>query len=153
MNAISLVGRIVKDIEVKQSNNGKNVGSFTLAVSRPFKNQNGEYESDFINCVVFDDNRINVLKSYTTKGSRLALNGRLQIDNWQDNGTWKSFTKVIVNDITLIETKQEHSQLQNQGQGQQSYNNNNNQQQAPQQRQQQNYNEPTPPPLPEDLPF
>ena len=95
---------------------GTKIANFTMAIPRPFKNASGEYESDFIPCTVFNENVINVLSRFVDKGNRLTINGSLQITNTQQNGEWKNYTTVIVNSISLVETRAEQQQGQNQGQ-------------------------------------
>ena len=120
MNVFTGYGRVVKEIEVKSLSSGKKIANFTIAIPRPFKNANGEYESDFIPCTVFNESVINVLSRFVGKGNRLTINGSLQITNTQQNGEWKNYTTVIVNSIGLVETRAEQQQGQNQGQGQQT---------------------------------
>lgn len=115
MNNVSLIGRLTKDVEVRHTQAGKVVGSFTLAVKRNFKNANGEYESDFINCVMWSD-RVEHLVRYTQKGSLLGVEGRLQVrtyDNQQGNRVW--VTEVIVSNFDLLEKRTDNgAQMQNQ---------------------------------------
>lgn len=134
MNVITLYGRITRDFEVKDRQ-GTKIGDFTIAVQRPFKNSQGDYEADFINCSVFNENIINLLDRYTQKGDRISLTGRLQINSWQDKGEWKNFTQVIVNEVSLIETMRDREEQRQYGAEQppqrqnNNYNNQNNQQQ------------------------
>lgn len=116
MNVFTGYGRVVKEVEVKSLSSGKKIANFTIAIPRPFKNASGEYESDFIPCTVFNESVINVLSRFVSKGNRLTINGSLQITNTQQNGEWKNYTTVIVNNISLVETRDE----QQQGQGQQT---------------------------------
>lgn len=120
MNVFTGYGRVVKEVEVKTLSSGTKIANFTMAIPRPFKNASGEYESDFIPCTVFNENVINVLSRFVGKGNRLTINGSLQITNTQQNGEWKNYTTVIVNSISLVETRAEQQQGQNQGQGQQT---------------------------------
>lgn len=115
MNVFTGYGRVVKEVEVKSLSSGKKIANFTIAIPRPFKNASGEYESDFISCTVFNENVINVLSKFVSKGNRLTINGSLQITNTQQNGEWKNYTTVIVNSISLVETREEQQQGQNQG--------------------------------------
>ncbi len=120
MNIFTGYGRVVKEVEVKTLSSGTKIANFTMAIPRPFKNASGEYESDFIPCTVFNENVINVLSRFVGKGNRLTINGSLQITNTQQNGEWKNYTTVIVNSISLVETRAEQQQGQNQGQRQQT---------------------------------
>ena len=114
MNVFTGYGRVVKEVEVKTLSSGTKIANFTMAIPRPFKNARGEYESDFIPCTVFNENVINVLSRFVGKGNRLTINGSLQITNTQQNGEWKNYTTVIVNSISLVETRAEQQQAQGQ---------------------------------------
>lgn len=114
MNVFTGYGRVVKEVEVKTLSSGTKIANFTMAIPRPFKNARGEYESDFIPCTVFNENVINVLSRFVGKGNRLTINGSLQITNTQQNGEWKNYTTVIVNSISLVETRAEQQQGQQQ---------------------------------------
>lgn len=110
MNTVSLIGRLTKDVDLKFTQSGTAVGSFTLAVNRNFTNQQGEREADFINCVVWKKAAEN-LSNFTRKGSLLGVEGRLQVrtyENQQGNRVW--VTEVIVQNFTLLESKKEMEQ-------------------------------------------
>ena len=77
MNKIELTGRITKEIELRYTQSNKAVGNFSLAVNRKFKNQNGEYEADFINCIVFDK-LAETISQYVKKGDLLGVCGRFK---------------------------------------------------------------------------
>ena len=105
MNRIILLGRLTKDPEVRYTNTGKVVCQFTLAVDRPFANQEGQREADFIPVVIWgkqDDTCGNSL----TKGQRALVEGRLQIrsyDGKDGNKHW--VTEVIADRFEFIERK------------------------------------------------
>ena len=96
MNIITLTGNSVKEIEVKQTNNGKAVANGTIAVRRDFKNANGEYESDFINFVAYGAQG-ELIAKYVNKGDHFAITGRLQIRKYEKDGQTRYITEVIVN--------------------------------------------------------
>ena len=77
LNQIVLVGRLVRDPVVHESENGKKVSTITLAIPRNFKNLNGEYDSDFINCILWDGIAENT-KEYCKKGDIVGVKGRIQ---------------------------------------------------------------------------
>ncbi len=77
MNKVLLTGNLCRDIELKQTENGNNVVSNCVAVRREYKNANGEYESDFINIVVWGA-QAKYLSEYAGKGDRVELVGRWQ---------------------------------------------------------------------------
>lgn len=105
MNKIILLGRLVKDPEVRYTQNGKCVAQFTLAVNRPTKNAEGNYEADFINVVVWNKTA-EVVGNHVQKGQRLLVEGRLQIRNYtaQDGGK-RYVTEVIADRVEFIEYK------------------------------------------------
>ena len=97
MNIITLTGNAVKDVELKYNPNGKAIGKGTIAVRRDFKNQQGEYETDFINFVALGKTA-EIMANYIKKGDKFGINGRLQIRKWEkDNGEKQYFTEVVVN--------------------------------------------------------
>lgn len=104
LNQIVLIGRLVNDIELKALPSGKEVTSFSLAVQRNFKNQEGEYDTDFINCVAFG-NTAKLMDKYCFKGQLINIVGRLQVRSWElDNGK-RYVTEVIVNSFEILEWK------------------------------------------------
>ena len=97
MNVITLTGNAVKDVELKYSPAGKAIGNGTIAVRRDFKNQNGEYETDFINFVALGKTG-EIMANHIKKGDKFGITGRLQIRKWtKDDGSTQYFTEVIVN--------------------------------------------------------
>ena len=83
MNRVELVGRITKDPEVKMTTSQTAYCNFTVAVDRKFKDQNGERQADFINCVAWRQTA-NFIGKYFHKGSMMVVSGRLQSRKWQD---------------------------------------------------------------------
>lgn len=118
MNSFIGYGRLVDDIKMLKADSGNERGVFTLAVPRSYKNAKGGYDTDFIPCVVFNDHLKNLLTRYTVRGTRINIRGMLQINSWQDNGEWKNMTQVIVNEVSLIDTKEERQQASNEQQTQ-----------------------------------
>lgn len=105
MNFTMLVGRLTKDSELRFTENEKKVGNFTLAINRDYKNTNGEYETDFINCVVFGE-QAETLNKYTQKGDLIGVQGRLQTRNYEDREGKKHYiTEVLVNKVQFLSTK------------------------------------------------
>lgn len=110
MNTVILIGRITKDIEVRYTEKDLAVSNFTIAVRKDFKNVNGEYESDFINCVSFG-NISEYLKKYANKGDLIAVNGRIQTRNYEDKeGNKKYITEVFANKVTLLSYKKSQNE-------------------------------------------
>lgn len=77
LNQVVLVGRIVRKPELRESENGKKLSFITLAVPRSFKNMSGEYDTDFIDCVLWDNVAANTVE-YCHKGDIVGVKGRLQ---------------------------------------------------------------------------
>ena len=85
LNQVILVGRITKDVEVRESENGKKRAYITVAVPRSYKNEEGKYDTDFIECILWNDVAENTSK-YCKKGDIIGVKGRLQTDNYEKEG-------------------------------------------------------------------
>lgn len=83
MNKVILVGRLTADPELKQTQSGISSCRFTVAVNRPYKNQKGEYESDFISCVAWRQTA-EFVSRYFNKGQMIALEGSMRNSTYQD---------------------------------------------------------------------
>jgi single-strand DNA-binding protein len=95
MNVIILTGNATKDIEIRYTPNGKAVGNGTIAVQRDYKNQNGEYETDFFNFVALGK-LSEVMANYIRKGDKFGIKGKLQNRVWESDNGKKYFTEVFV---------------------------------------------------------
>lgn len=102
MNKIFLTGNTTKDIEVVE-NDKVRLGKFTIAVSRPYKNLDGSYDSDFLNCIVFNAN--DYIKNNLTKGTKIAVEGSVQTRTYEVEGQKKYSTDIIVNKIEILTKK------------------------------------------------
>jgi len=100
-NRAVLVGRLTKDPELRFTPNGIAVTTFTLAVNRPFKNANGEQEADFINIVVWKKAAENVA-NYTSKGSLVAIDGRIQTRSYENKDGQRVYVTEVVADSSSI---------------------------------------------------
>ena len=104
INSISLVGRLVSDPELKDLEKSK-VVNFTIAVSRKYKNEKGEYETDFIDCVIWNELATN-LKDYCKKGDLVGISGRLQTTIYTTKEEQKrKTTEVIVERLSFLQPK------------------------------------------------
>lgn len=102
MNKAILIGRLTKDPEMRTSSSGVSATTFTLAVNRTFTNQNGEKETDFINCVAWRKQAENIAK-YCVKGSQVACEGRIQTRSYDaQDGSKRYVTEVIVENCTFL---------------------------------------------------
>ena len=105
MNKILLIGRLTKDPELRYTQGGAAVASFTLAVNRSFTNQNGEREADFINCVAWQK-AAEFVSQYFKKGQQMALEGRLQVRSYDDNnGQRRWVTEVVTEKVEFVGSK------------------------------------------------
>lgn len=112
MNKVILIGNIVKDIEMKQTNSGLNVVANTIAVKRNYKNANDEYESDFINFVAFKNNA-ELISQYFTKGNRIGLTGSWQTRNYENNQGQKVYVnELIVDGIEFLQTNKKTTKIE-----------------------------------------
>ena len=103
INRVVLVGRITSDPEVQQTNTGIPYVRFSLACNRPFKNQSGERQADFINCIAWR-NQADFMRNYVRKGNMVGVEGRIQISNYQDaNGMNRQAFDVLVESVTNLE--------------------------------------------------
>ena len=105
MNKVILIGRLTRDPELRYANNNTPVTNITVAVARPFQNQNGEREADFINVIIWRKQAENV-KKYLTKGSQVAVEGRIQTRNYDDKDGKKVYvTEVVADNVQFLESK------------------------------------------------
>lgn len=106
MNSIVLMGRLTKDADIRSTQSGKVVASFTLAVDRPYT-QNGKKEADFIACQIWGKSA-EVLGKSVHKGQRILLEGRLQIRQYTDkNGNKRTAAEVVAERFEFIERKEQ----------------------------------------------
>lgn len=105
MNKAILIGRLTKDPELRTTTSGISSTSFTVAVSRTYTNQNGERETDFINCVAWRKQAENIAK-YCKKGSQVAVEGRIQTRSYDaQDGTKRYVTEVLADNVTFLGAK------------------------------------------------
>ncbi|MBR1797336.1 MAG: single-stranded DNA-binding protein [Clostridiales bacterium] len=104
MNKVILIGRLTKDPEVKNTASQVTVCRFTVAVDRRFKDQNGQRQADFINCVAWRQTA-NFISSYFHKGSKIAVVGSIQTRTYDDaNGQKRYVTEVVVDEAEFAES-------------------------------------------------
>ena len=105
MNKVILIGRLTRDPEMNTTPSGVANTRFSIAVQRTFTNQNGEREADFINCVAWRKQAENISK-YVSKGSQVAVEGRLQSRSYDaQDGTKRYVTEVIADNVTFLGSK------------------------------------------------
>jgi len=105
MNKVNLLGRLTKDPELKYTNNNTAVCSFTLAVNR-----RKQGEVDFINCQAWTKTA-EFIDKYINKGQQIAISGRIQTRNWDDNDGKKHYiTEIVVEEVFFADSKKETKQ-------------------------------------------
>lgn len=105
LNRAVLVGRLVKDVDLRYTSSGIAVSNFVIACNRPFRNEQGEQEADFINCVVWRKQAEN-LAQYTGKGSMIAIEGRIQTRSYEGkDGKMVYVTEVLAENIQYLDNK------------------------------------------------
>lgn len=105
LNQVILVGRLVEEIQLKENENGKKNAEITLAVGRPFKNENGEYDTDFIDCVLWTGVAENTAE-YCHKGDIIGIRGRIQsriIEN--EDGTKSKQMGIVAEKVTFLSSE------------------------------------------------
>lgn len=110
MNKAILIGRLTRDPELKTTANGVSVCSFTLAVNRRFKNADGNYDADFINCVAWRAQAEFICK-YFGKGSLFGVVGSIQTRNYDDKDGKKVYiTEVSVDEVHFVGDRKKSEQ-------------------------------------------
>jgi single-strand DNA-binding protein len=106
LNQTIIVGRLVRDPELRETDNGKKVTNITLAVPRSYKNNKGEYETDFIDCVLWTGIAESTTE-YCKKGDILGVKGRIQTRNLEKDETIKHITEVVAEKITFLSSNKD----------------------------------------------
>lgn len=105
LNQIILVGRLTRDITVNKSENGVKVATISIAVPRSFKNVEGVYDTDFIDCVAFDTIALNT-SEYCNKGDIVGVKGRIQSKSIElEDGKKENKLEIICEKITFLSSK------------------------------------------------
>ncbi len=107
MNKVELVGRLTRDPEVRytQGENASAIARFSVAVNRRFKNNEGNYDADFINCVAFSKSA-EFIEKYFKKGMAIGISGRIQTGNYTNKDGVKVYTTdVVVEEAEFVESK------------------------------------------------
>ena len=111
LNQIVLVGRLVSDPEIKKTESGKKVSNITLAVNRSFKNEEGIYETDFIDCILWNGIATNT-SEYCKKGDLVGVKGRVQSSIVSDDSksideSKKNELQIVAEKVTFLSSKKE----------------------------------------------
>ena len=106
LNQVVLVGRLVRDVEVRTGENNTKYSFMTLAIPRSDKNHDGIYESDFIECVLWNIVATNTAE-YCKKGDIVGIKGRLESRKVEENNINKTVLLVIAEKVTFLSSKKE----------------------------------------------
>ena len=107
LNHITIIGRLTRDPELRRTGSGIAVTSFTVAVDRDFKAENGEKETDFIDCVAWR-NTGEFVSKYFSKGRMAVVSGRLQIRGWTDkDGNKRRTAEVVADNVYFGDSKRD----------------------------------------------
>ena len=104
MNQIFVVGRLTRDIVVHKSENGVRVATICIAIPRSFKNVDGTYNTDFIDCIAFDGIADNT-SQYCTKGDVVGVKGRIQSRIIEKDGKKEKVMEIICEKVSFLSTK------------------------------------------------
>ncbi len=105
MNKAFLIGRLTRDPELRYSSSNAAIVNFSIAIDRQYTNSQGQRETDFINIVAFQKQAENI-KKYVSKGSLVAVDGRIQTRNYEDkDGKRVYVTEVVADRVQFLDTK------------------------------------------------
>lgn len=107
LNNVVIMGRLTRDPELRRTQNGTAITSFSLAVDRDFKSQSGEKETDFIDVVAWR-NTGEFAAKYLAKGRMAAVEGRIQVRDWQDkDGNRRKSVEVVADNVYFADSKRD----------------------------------------------
>ena len=110
MNKVILVGRLSREPEIRSTQNGTAVASFSVACDRRYTKEGGERQADFISCTAWGKTA-EFINQYFRKGMRIALSGRIETRSWEDNeGNKRYATEVVAEDVEFAQSKNEGGQ-------------------------------------------
>ena len=106
LNQVTLMGNLTRDPELRQTPNGQNVTSFSLALNRSYKDASGEWQeaTDYIDIVCWGPLAERVAQ-YLSKGRRCLVQGRMQSRSWEQDGQKRSKVEVLANDVTFLDSR------------------------------------------------
>lgn len=107
LNQIVLVGRLTRDIKINKTDKGKKIATISLAIPRSFKNMEGTYDTDFIDCIAFENIAENTA-TYCSKGDIVGVKGRIQSKCVErDDGKKEYLVDIVAEKITFLSSKKE----------------------------------------------
>lgn len=115
INNVTLIGRLTRDAELRYTPSNIATAQFNIACNRNFKNANGEYDADFINCVMWRE-QAERFCNWTKKGMLVGITGRIQTRNYEGNdGKRVYLTEVVAENFQLLESRKDREAGQSQG--------------------------------------
>ena len=112
MNVIAITGNLCKDIELKYTKNNKCYVENTLGVRKEKKDENGKYESDFIDFVCFEK-KAEFLNDYSKKGDKIEITGKLRVDSWKDEeGKSHTRTYVVADKLNILTARNTNKKVE-----------------------------------------
>ena len=105
-NMVYLIGRITKDVEVRETGNDKQIAIVNIACQRNYKNEEGEYETDFFPVVLWNAIANNVCE-YCSKGDLVGIKGHLQQSSYEVDGEYRSKTEIIADKVSFLASKRD----------------------------------------------
>ena len=113
LNRVIVMGRLTRDPELRHTQSNIPVASFSLAVERDFKAQDGERETDFFDCVAWR-NTAEFVSKYFTKGKMAVVEGKLQVRGWEDrDGNKRKSTEIVADNVYFGESKKDSDRAPN----------------------------------------
>lgn len=109
LNQMVVVGRLVRDPELRETENGKKVSNITLAVPRSYKNSEGEYDTDFLDITLWNSIAENSVE-YVKKGDLLGVKGRISSKEVENDGITKNELVLVAEKVTFLSNKKDYSQ-------------------------------------------
>ena len=109
LNQIVLVGRLTRNIKINKSENGKKIANISLAIPRSFKNMEGTYDTDFIDCIAFENIAENTA-SYCSKGDIVGVKGRVQSRVVEKDGKKEYLIDIVAEKVTFLSSRKKEEE-------------------------------------------
>lgn len=109
LNQIVLVGRLTRNIKINKSENGKKIANISLAIPRSFKNMEGTYDTDFIDCIAFENIAENTA-SYCSKGDIVGVKGRVQSRVVEKEGKKEYLVDIVAEKVTFLSSRKKEEE-------------------------------------------
>ncbi len=104
LNQIVLVGRLTRDVKINKTDNGKSIATLSLAIPRSFKNMDGLYDTDFVDCILWENVAMNT-SEYCHKGDIVGIKGRVQSRPIEEKDKKKNILEVVAEKVTFLSSK------------------------------------------------